>query len=48
MRDFARHADLATTQGCVHKIESEKVTTALGEALTGSPSVPLGYPFTPE
>ena len=33
--DFARHANLATTQGYVHKIEDAKVTTALGEALTG-------------
>jgi integrase len=35
VRDFARHANLATTQGYVHKIEDAKVTTALGEALTG-------------
>lgn len=33
VRDFARHADLATTQGYVHRIESETVTTAIGEAL---------------
>jgi integrase len=33
VRDFARHADLATTQGYVHKIESETVTLAIGEAL---------------
>jgi integrase len=36
VRDFARHADLATTQGYVHKIENEKVTMALGEALAGT------------
>jgi integrase len=36
VRDFARRADLATTQGYVHKIENEKVTTALGEALAGT------------
>ena len=35
VRDFARHANLATTQGYVHRIESVKVTTALGEALAG-------------
>jgi integrase len=35
VRDFARHANLATTQGYVHKIEDAKVTTALGEALAG-------------
>jgi integrase len=35
VRDFARHKDLATTQGYVHKIEDAKVTTALGEALAG-------------
>lgn len=35
VREFARHADLATTQSYVHKIENEKVTTALGEALAG-------------
>lgn len=36
VRDFAGHADLATTQGYVHKIKNEKVTTALGEALAGT------------
>jgi integrase len=35
VRDFARHKDLATTQGYVHRIENEKVTTAIGEALAG-------------
>jgi integrase len=35
VRDFARHANLATTQGYVHKIEDAEVTTALGEALAG-------------
>ena len=33
VRDFARHSDLATTQGYVHKIESETITLAIGEAL---------------
>jgi integrase len=33
VRDFARHADLATTQGYVHKIDDAKVTAAIGEAL---------------
>jgi integrase len=35
VRDFARHSDLATTQGYVHKIEDAKVTAAIGEALAG-------------
>ena len=35
VRDFARHSDISTTQGYVHKIESEKVTAAFGEALAG-------------
>ena len=35
VRDFARHADLATTQGYVHKIDSPLVTVAIGEALAG-------------
>jgi integrase len=35
VRDFARHADLATTQGYVHKIESATVTAAIAEALGG-------------
>jgi integrase len=35
VRDFARHSDLATTQGYVHKIESEMVTLAIAEALSG-------------
>jgi integrase len=35
VRDFARHTDLATTMGYMHKIESEKVTVAIAEALTG-------------
>ncbi|MGZ4407957.1 MAG: hypothetical protein ACXVY6_04070 [Gaiellaceae bacterium] len=35
VRDFARHANLTTTMGYVHKIEDAKVTTALGEALAG-------------
>jgi integrase len=37
VRDFARHKDLATTQGYVHKIEDEKVRTAIGEALVAKP-----------
>jgi integrase len=36
VRDFARHADLATTQGYVHRIEDERVTRAIGEALAGA------------
>jgi integrase len=32
VRDFARHTDLATTQGYMHKIEDEKVATAFAEA----------------
>jgi integrase len=40
VRDFARHADLATTQGYVHKIDDEKVTTAIGEALAGERMAP--------
>jgi len=35
VRDFARHTDLATTQGYVHRIGDAKVTTAIGEALAG-------------
>ena len=35
VRDFARPADPATMQGYVHKIESERVTLAIGEALSG-------------
>jgi integrase len=35
VRDFARHANLATTQGYVHKIDSPAVTQAIGEALGG-------------
>jgi integrase len=35
VRDFARHSDLATTQGYVHKIESETITLAIGHALSG-------------
>jgi integrase len=35
VRDFARHKDLATTQGYVHKIDDAKITTAIGEALAG-------------
>ena len=34
VRDFARHADLATTQGYVHRIENATITTAIGEALS--------------
>jgi hypothetical protein len=33
VRDFARHSDLAVTQGYVHRIEDAAVTTAIGEAL---------------
>jgi integrase len=33
VRDFAGHTDLATTQSYVHKIENEKVTEAMREAL---------------
>jgi len=36
VRDFARHKDLATTQGYVHKIESAKITAAIAEALAGT------------
>jgi hypothetical protein len=39
VRDFARHADLATMQGYVHKIESAKVTAARRSPCT--PLVPL-------
>ena len=35
VRDFARHVDLVTTQGYVHKIDSPAVTAAIGEALAG-------------
>lgn len=35
VRDFARHVDLSVTQGYVHKIESDDVTVAIGEALAG-------------
>jgi hypothetical protein len=38
VRDFARHTDLATTQGYVHRIENERVTAAIGEALAGNSS----------
>lgn len=33
VRDFARHSDLATTQGYVHRIDDEKITAAIAEAL---------------
>jgi integrase len=33
VRDFARHKNLATTQGYVHKIDSPAIATAVGEAL---------------
>jgi integrase len=36
VRDFARHADLATTQSYVHRIENETVTAAIAEALAGT------------
>jgi integrase len=36
VRDFARHTDLKTTMGYVHRIESEAVTTAMAEALGGA------------
>jgi integrase len=36
VRDFARHTDLATTQGYVHRIDDAKITTAIGEALAGT------------
>lgn len=36
VRDFARHTDLAVTMGYMHKIESEQVTVAIGEALAGT------------
>jgi len=45
VRDFARHADLATTQGYVHRIESATVTAAIGEALG---VYPAGTPAPPE
>ena len=35
VRDFAGHTDLAVTQGYVHRIDSEKVRTAMAEALGG-------------
>jgi len=35
VRDFARHADLATTQGYCHAIESDAVKVAFAEALAG-------------
>jgi integrase len=35
VRDFARHTDLAVTQGYIHRIEDEKVTVAIAEALAG-------------
>lgn len=35
VRDFARHADLAVSQGYMHKIDSESVHTAMFEALAG-------------
>jgi integrase len=35
VRDFAGHANLSTTEGYVHRIEDEKVTVSIGEALTG-------------
>lgn len=40
VRDLARHSDLAVTQGYVHKIASETVTAAIGEALAGTHLVP--------
>jgi integrase len=36
VRDFARHSNLVTTQGYVHRIESQVVTAAIAEALAGS------------
>lgn len=30
---FARHADIATTMGYVHKIDSPAITSAMAEAL---------------
>jgi hypothetical protein len=37
VRDFARHSDLATTQGySIHKIEDHAVTVAIAEALVGA------------
>ena len=33
VRDFARHGNLAVTQGYVHRIESEKIKSAMAEAL---------------
>lgn len=38
VRDFARHTDLSVTQGYVHRIDSEAVTTAIAEALAGERS----------
>jgi integrase len=38
VRDFARHADLATTMGYMHKIEDAEVTNAIGEALAAGGS----------
>ena len=51
VRDFARHSDLATTQGYVHGIDSATVSAAIGEALAGQPAgipaVPIPPPDTP-
>ncbi len=33
VRDFARHANLATTMGYMHTIPDAGVTTSIGEAL---------------
>jgi integrase len=35
VRDFARHTNLATTEGYVHRIDSPTITEAIGEALAG-------------
>jgi len=35
VRDFARHTNLVTTQGYIHRIDSAAMTDAIGMALTG-------------
>jgi hypothetical protein len=38
VRDFARHSDLAITNGYVHKTDSPQITAAIAEALGGTDS----------
>ena len=35
VRDFARHANLATTEGYVHEVEDERKRPAMAEAMDG-------------